>query len=147
MMAPARGSRRYVEVLGGGGLSGSWLGGSGTRAAGAIATMLIMFMSAGGGSVMPWAMVRSVSSASYAVKSSRIWTRERSGSTLDRVQNGRLMPCSLCGSSGGDVCMESRRAGSSSSRSSDWIWMERCCLCVLNPSARRISAKPAAFVE
>ena len=136
-----------MEVLGGGGLSGSWLGGSGTRAAGAIATTLIMFMSAGGGSVIPWARVRSVSSASYAVSSPRIWTRERSGSTLDRVQNGRLTPCSLCGSSGGDVCIESRRAGSSSSMSSDWIWMERCCLCVLNPNARRISAKPAAFVE
>ena len=55
------------------------------KAAGAMATILIMFMSAGGGSAIPWARVRSVSSASYVVRSSRIWTRERSGSTLDRV--------------------------------------------------------------
>ena len=110
-----------MEVLGGGGLSGSGLGGSGMRAAGAMATMLIVVMSAGGGSVIPWARVRSVISASCVVMSSRICTGKRSGSTLERVQKGRLVPCSLCGSSGGGMCMESRRTGSSSSRSSDWI--------------------------
>jgi hypothetical protein len=98
-MTPARGRRRYVEALGGGGqLFGSGLGGSGMREAGAIATILIMFIISGEGSVMPCAMARSVNSLSYVVRSSRSCTKERSESTLERVQKIQLISC---GSSGG----------------------------------------------
>ena len=117
MMAPARGSSKYVLVRGGA-LRWSSLVGAGSSAAGALTMRLIIGRSWGGMEV-PWASAASLSSSSYRLMSCITWAVSVAASTLERTHRGRGCWWILIGRSMGVPCIASMRDGSTSSKSSN----------------------------